>query len=343
MPSNVLPNFRFERHFERPEVPVGNDNIIAVELIPARSQVSHQSYDLILHGSEEVEADNFGMVFLTCWWLPLFEADMFTIPDNWNDFATILQKRVTKVEDPHPSAALDDITSDTDATPGSGDNPNAVTADANLIYRPDRISLKALQPAQVTMPATPLYRRLIRLGYFYDSGYRTGNGTKTRYLARIRGFLDSGFSTPLPGGVVWVLTIPPSPGQNSYSLKDPDDPEAGYKKGDANDRYNIEWPKGNRQQDFDMTDDNAGGLLYLDSWSEYEFLAPAKNPITGELNFVNDIDTVNKFRQLALQWYGHLDDPGFANPTSKAPKWKQTAIDMIMSRDIVFNRSASNK
>ena len=323
--ANVLPNFRFERHFERPEIPVGKDNIIAVELIPARSQVSHQSYDLILHGSEEVEADKFGMVFLTAWWLPLFEADMFTIPDNWNDFAVILQKRVTKVEDPHPTIERVSVDDETHNDP---------TADGSLIYRPDRISLKALQPAQVTMPATPLYRRLIRLGYFYDAGYRTGNGTKTKYLARVRGFLDSGFSTPIPGGIVWVLTIPPSPGQTSG---DPTNDAENYK----NDIYNIDWPGENN--DFDMEDNDQGGLLYLDSWTDYEFLAPAKNPITGELQFVNDIDTVNKFRKLALQWYGHLNAPGITNPTSKEAKWKQIPIDMVMSRDIVFNRSASSK
>ena len=121
-----------------------------------------------------------------------------------------------------------------------------------------------------------------------------------------------------------MMTLPPGP-------RDSTDSNAGIVKA----KQVI--PNAADDIEFSMTADDAGGMDYLDSWDDYKFLAPRRNPITGELEFTNDLDVVNNFRKLALMRRSHYNFGGTGDPT---PFMKQVPLNVIMERDIIFRRNA---
>ena len=328
----ALPDFRFVRLREHHKLAVGKDHILDVELIPAGAQVGMQSFTMnafsleahyaIDAGTQKqtagLSAQNYGYVYVTCWYMPFFDTDAFTLPTNWATFRTMLNARVDKVETAAPTTALIGTPEAAGSTQGEGDNPDGSSSeDTNLLFRPDRIQQRAITTNQMTMPATLLFKRLVRLGLFYDGAWRTGSNESVQYLASFGGTVMNTFATALPGVVMWVLTIPPDAAA-----------DAEFKSKAVN--------PGN-DNEFDMTDADAGKKDYLASWDAYKFLAPRRNPITGQLEVTSDLTVVNNFRKLSLIRRAHYNLGGETDPT---PYYKQVPLNVILERDIIFRRNA---
>ena len=348
----ALPDFRFVRLREHFGLESGVDHILDVELIPAGAQVGMQSFTANVFSLEEdyvfststvrqtagLSVQNYGYVYFTCWYMPFFETDAFTLPTDWGLFRTMLNKRVDKVETASPTTALVSIEPGLDADGNQLDPTNnpisqlgGSSEDENLLFRPDRIKQSALQTMQTTMPATLLYKRLVRLGMFYGNAWRTGKNENVQYMATFGGNVGTSFATALPGVVVWVMTIPPGPNDDATAgiLKTRKVAPGGHEV--TTDGNKVEY------KEYSMTDDASGGVDYLDSWDDYKFLAPRRNPITGELEFTNDLEVVNNFRKLSLMRRSHYAVPWGTDAT---PFMKQVDLNVIMERDIIFRRNA---
>lgn len=332
--GDTLANFRFERHFERRDIPIGEDNILDLEWIPAGSVPGMQSFDFTFFSEDDVEFDEFGMAFLTCFWFPLFESDAFTMPTDWYEVYELMQKRLGKVEDVHPAYPV--------TVPYDMDPYDAPDADGSLIYRPDRISLRALEASQVVMPYTLLYRRLLRFGAFSGGSYRTGDAAKLRYLKRVQGAIQRVFQTQLPGVMVWILTIPPA-ADADYQLPEPllnktDSKLLGLVY-DTKDEYISAGARVDEKVQVDLRGtDNATNALSLETWTDYEFLAPKVNPVTGEKVYPTGLSMVNSMRKLMLQFYAFSRVTGGVDHSLM---YSQKKISAVWSRDITFMRDYS--
>lgn len=331
--GDTMADFYFSRHFERPVFRIGVDQIFDVEYIPAWTSPGMQTFDIFFYGNNDVKFTNFGYAFFTVWYLPFFEGDADgALPVNWASLKALLDKRVTKVEASHPAATVK-----TNYDMKTSDEMGLV--DTNLIYRPDRISLRSLETRQLMMPATQLYRRIIRLGMISGNYYRTGDADKMRYMARVQGSIQTQFSTSLPGVIVWVLTIPPEPTDDEYVHGIPG-------QTDDADKHDVDSDV-DPSTFFPTSTDGPGGSkskypLQLANWDDYGFLAPQANPITGELQYPTGLALVNNFRNESLKFAGFLQENISGTKDVLYPggkQFKQDYLGGIWSRDITFRRS----
>ena len=296
---------------EHHQLAPGFDHLLDVEMIPGHSNIGGQEYHFTIFGNEVVEAWHFGEAYITSFWIPFFDADMATMPTNWSRIKSIINMRVPKVEDADPATALtqDQVTAGETGGREEAGGTTEAGEDTNLLYDPTRINQRVLEPSQVVMPYTPLFNKLIRFGLFHQNAYRTGQGDNCLYLDVEGGSIETGFNTETPGCLVWILTIPPAP------------KDAEYKKTKVVPATGA----------YDMTDANAGLSQYMQSWEEYEPLVPKRHPITGVFQYTNELGTVNTFRKLALRRAGHY---------SSNPFYKQTNINVILRRAVIFRRNA---
>lgn len=314
MPDVVsTPDWKAQMHREHHQLAPGFDHLLDVELIPGHANIGGQEYHFTIFGNEVVEAWHYGEAYITSFWIPFFDADMATMPNNWSRIKSIINMRVPKVEDTDPAKALTQDMLDADETGGreaQTDPPTTAQGeDKNLLYDPTRINQRVLEPSQVVMPYTPLFNKLIRFGLFHQNAYRTGQGDNCLYLDVEGGSIMTGFSTETPGCIVWILTIPPVPS------------DAEFKKAKVTPSTGA----------YDISDTGPGASQYMQSWEEYEPLVPKRHPITGVFQYTNELGTVNAFRKLALRRAGHYDSNPF---------YKQVNINVILRRALIFRRNA---
>lgn len=316
MPDVVsTPDWKAKQSREHHQLAPGHDHILDVEMVPGHSNIGGQEYSFKFFGNEVVEAWHDGEAYLTCFWIPFFDNDMAVMPTNWSRIKNIIDMRVPKVEDADPATALtqDVVASGETGAREDDDSKDDEGADKNLLYRPDRISQRVLEPAQVVMPYTPLYNRWIKFGLFDRNAYRTGQGDNCLYLHTDAGSIDVGFNTATPGAVVWILTIPPVQTDTNYK-KDVVDPTTGG---------------------YDMTAATGGLSQYMQSWEEYEPLVPKRHPITGVFQYTDELGTINTFRKLALRRVGHY--------ASGTPFYKQVNINVKFYRALIYRRNADTR
>lgn len=213
--AELMPDLLGKRYKEWAQLSSNAEHVIDWEVVPRGANIKYQSYDLVLHGDEDVEAYNCMLVDVSCWWLPVFGADAAETVSTTSALKNLYDKYVPKVDSTVPTAAW--TVTDDDASIGDDDN--------ELYFRPDRISLMSL-----TNPASParLYNRREWLGWLEGKGYRTGSTTKCRYSARHRGFVRRGVPTPYPGYLVWVLTIPGDVSDSAFEVSSTFPPDGEF-------------------------------------------------------------------------------------------------------------------
>ncbi len=178
----------------------GADHVIDFEIVPRNGYLSFQSYEIVLIGQSEVDYHQCMDVYLSCWWLPVYGSDQTETVSTLSALKTLADRYIPKIEDTAPK--------DTWSMPSGDDAADAELGDVDtaLLWRPDRLQLEMLTNVQAP---TPLYKRVERLGYMEQKGFRTGNSDKTVYGSMHKGFVSRGIhAVGGPGYVVWILTIP---------------------------------------------------------------------------------------------------------------------------------------
>lgn len=207
----TFPDLLGRRYKDKANLAVGAEHVLDFEVVPAFSHVRYQSYDLTLMSQVDVDWRDTMLVELNCWWIPVFGTDAAETVNNVAGLKTLIDQRVPKIQDTAPGT---NIAWDTD---DSGDDDNSIgDTDTNLIFRPDRISLRVLRRAAAAAPMR-LYNRREWLGWMEGKAFRTGNSTNMRIAHRMRGFVRSGVDTDNPGYIIWVLTIPPAVASSEFS------------------------------------------------------------------------------------------------------------------------------
>lgn len=339
----ALPDFRWVRSREHHQLVTNVDHILDLEYIPAGAHVGKQSFRLKVFSLEPqysidsngvtsgLAMQNFGVCMLSCIYMPFFESDAYTLPTDWKVARTMMNKRIDKVETAAPTQALTTV---------DAENAGGSTQDANLLYRPDRIHQSALETSQTTMPFNMLFKRIVRLGLFDDAAVRTGNLETVQYMTNFGGMVGTEFSTALPGIIIWVLTIPPGPEKSGSKAGGSGTTEDPYTQNDTDTGYKALRVKPGEDTEYSMTDTKegeGGGRDYLPTVASYRFITPRRNPITGELEAVTDLDLVNNFRKMSLIRRGHYNFKGGTDPS---PFFKQVSLNAVIERDIIFRRNA---
>ena len=245
----------------------GSETLIGYEFVPRGAHLTMQSFDFILRAGEKQRATDFWYADLRCWSIPdhttpsviRTEAQMKTLYNQWT--AKVDATPTTK-----PWTA-------TDADEELGE----ATEDTNLIWRPDRISLKTLTEPGI---ANLLFKRRFMMGYSYGNGYRIGsvanNIAEIQDEMRFRGMITTGVHpVATPAYVMWILTIPPAIDDDAFSWTASGD--AGVLLGDSS---------------------QATG-----NPNKYDFLSP-KPSIVGEPTIPASI--VDDWRQWSVYW--KMDD-----------------------------------
>ena len=180
----------------------GTETLIAYEFVPRGAHLTMQAFDFMLRAGEKKRATDFWYADLRCWSIPDHttpsvirnEARMKTLYDQWT--AKVDSTPTTK-----PWTA-------TDADEELGE----ATADTNLIWRPDRISLKTLTEPGI---ANLLFKRRFMMGYSYGNGYRIGsvanNIAEIQDEMRFRGMVTTGVHPVATPAYVCLLYTSPSP------------------------------------------------------------------------------------------------------------------------------------
>jgi len=130
--------------------------------------------------------------------------------DRGAGFVTELKKlfneRIPKTIDEWGGAAHSYVRQDTSDTDTEPDDFRVGDADASPVYRPGKITLRAL--TGVVADAYEFQRDRGMLGYLHGKAYRTGDGVKSRYLHRFKWYTD--MLVNLPVNSIWgvFLTLP---------------------------------------------------------------------------------------------------------------------------------------
>lgn len=201
----ILPKLLGKRAKAWGELDVGKEHVIDWEAVPPKAALDFQSYDFMIYGTEDVEAHHCMIYDLSCWWIPVYGSDATQTVNTTAALKNLYDMYVPKVDSEKPTDAWTE--SESDAEIGDDDD--------QLYFRPDRISLQILTDPSIP---TKLYGRREWLGWLEDKGFRTGSGTKTRYVSRHRGFVRRGVNTKMPGYIVWVLTIPPEVDNDDFTI-----------------------------------------------------------------------------------------------------------------------------
>lgn len=207
-----------------------------------------------------------------------------------------------------------------------------------LLYRPDRMNLRVLQPARL-QTVSQLWWDKIEFE-FPKNARRLGIEDYVQYHSGGGGFINTGIvNGAWPGYIIWMLTIPSSDIHEEYNLgqmlnrtKLNDDADDGAPEQWNDFPLHFDSDKNNEQ------DPKAPGskLLAGDDWDDYRWLAPQRRPLDGSLNFEaqesggRPLD--DAFRQQALQFYAFNPDD--------MQLFKNVKMDLRIMRDITYRRRA---
>ena len=204
----IIPNLAPIRSYENQGLDVGANHLLGYELIPTAAHLAYQSYDLVVSSASDMGPDQYTVMCLTAWLLPLSGTEATAFYASFAEVKALANKMIP-MSAPLTKAGLSRATVEGYAS--TWEDSFAAVSDLSLIYRPDGIKFtKLVTPDR--MEAQLLSKRIQKVGWNYSTAYRTGSdlsGTAGMRVAnRMQGSLPSGISLPYPSIVCWFLTIP---------------------------------------------------------------------------------------------------------------------------------------
>lgn len=203
----IGPKIRFRRLFEWYNLGVGSEHIIDLEVVPRGAQIQHQELEINIIGDQEVSIHQWMECVIKYYFLPVYGARAQETETTIDAVKNIYDEYVIKT--------ADEWAVDMSAAQAAGELEDYIIGgdDDSLVMQRGKIHLNAI--TQVPSRGMALYERKIRLGYIFKSADRVKDN-KYQYMYRLQSVLNTGFTSPEPGYIIGVLTIPSQVDHGNY-------------------------------------------------------------------------------------------------------------------------------
>ena len=269
-------------------------------------------------------------VDISVYWIPVFDDEAIAVKTSFAGVKELYDRRIVKSLD---GTNLEAVYADgTTESAGTGVGADLVSGDIDtgLAFDPTKVSLLTVSNPALT---TRLFNYRGWLSWAGGDAYRSGPNARMRYLKRMTGTINAGVNAMTPGYVVWVLTIPPAAGSSDDFVTGID---GNYASGNA------------------MAD---GGFFPTD-FAQLGWLAPRRNPITGDL-IAGDVSIdENDWARWSLKNNVAADNTdgdvdfgisdgssvfGDNSATGGNRQWVPTALAVFMNHTVMFTQNITSR